>query len=453
MAGQLGHVGIDARSLDDLDKKKGSDKSDLASLVLAADSRLETLHRQTRETRSSSPDYKRKLEVTLEQVFVLAKSLVADVGHQTVQILTELKALKDQNVLLADQVSNVEGKVDGLIVVRASAAPRPDQQPALHPDLAKSLTELKHRVDGLAKQQPAVHPELAKSLSELKSQIDKQQLAHPDLIKSLANLKHQVDGLAKQQLNVHPDLVQSLTELKSQVDGLAKQQPAHPELVQSLTELKSQVDGLAKQPLQPDLPDVHPDLLQSLSDLKEKVDGLIAQAFTEPKRQPDQPNLVVKSLSELKRKVDSLAEQQPHPDLVKSLAGLKSTVDSLMVKVLAEPQPHPEQPAHPDLVNSLFELKLSGETVVLQLTKLKEQQSLTNQSLSLQVAILKANLTEKLDKVEQALKDSTDSDRLDECIRETVGSKPVFLQWLSWLHNLWYKQVPKHSSLWHPQAS
>ena len=394
------------------DEKVESGELDLASLILAADSQLETLHRQTRETRSSSPDYKLKLEATLEQVFVLAKSLVADVGHQAVQLLTELKALKDQNGLLADQVLNVEGKVDSL-VLKATAEPRPEQP--LHPDMVKSLSSL---------------------------------------AKSVAELKHQVDGLAKQQPGVHPDLIKSLAHLKQRVESLAQPQPqpdppAHPDLAKSLLELKGKVDDLIAQAStklqpQPD-PPAHPDLVQSLSELKSQVDGLT-------QLQPDQPDLV-KSLSELNSKVDGLAEQQPHPDLVKSLAELKSTVDGLVVKVSAEPQPPPDQPVHPDWVKSLSELKLCGETVVLQLTKLKDQQSQTNQSLSLQMAILKANLTEKLDKVEQALKDSKDSDRLDECIRETVGSKPVFLQWLSWIHNLWYKEVPKHSSLWHPQAS
>ena len=138
----------------------------------------------------------------------------------------------------------------------------------------------------------------------------------------------------------------------------------------------------------------------------------------------------------MKRQVEDLVEcrplskqHQPHPDLVKSLVELKSKVDGL-----AE-----HRPAHPDLVKQLVELK--------------EQHRLSNQSLSQQVAHSNLDLIKKLDKVEQALKDSMDADRLDECIRETVGDKPVFLQWMEWMRNLWYSEVPKHSHLWHPQAS
>ena len=352
MAGELAHVSIDPRNLiQNSQEKVKLDESnpDLASLVLVADGQLQTLHRQTREARAReldssnlSPEYKRKLEATLEQVFVLSRSLVADVGHQAVEVLTELKTLKDQNILLVDQVSNVEGKVDGL-VIKASAEPRPEH---LHPDLVKSLSgftqglsELKHRVDSLAKQPPGVHP---------------------DLVKRLADLKRHVEGLA--QCQPLPD------------------QPLHPDLIESLSDLKSQVEGLAKQPPLPDQ-HLHPDLIKRLSDLKQKVDGLVVH--------------------------------QP--------------------------------PAHPDLIK--------------QLSDLSEQHRLSNHSLAQQVATLSdqhqtanADLVKKLNQVEQALKDSTDSDRLDECIRETVG-KPIFLQWMEWMRNLWYKDVPKHSHFWHPLAS
>ena len=352
MAHELGHVGIDARNLAQNSQEKvelDESNPDLASLVLVADGQLQTLHRQTREARAReldssnlSPEYKRKMEATLEQVFVLSRSLVADVGHQAVKILTELKTLKDQNILLVDQVSNVEGKVDGL-VIKASAEPRPEH---LHLDLVQSLSgftqglsELKHRVDSLAKQPPGVHP---------------------DLVKRLADLKRHVEGLA--QCQPLPD------------------QPLHPDLIESLSDLKSQVEGLAKQPPLPDQ-HLHPDLIKSLADLKQKVDGLVVH--------------------------------QP--------------------------------PAHPDLIK--------------QLSDLSEQHRLSNHSLAQQVATLSdqhqtanADLVKKLNQVEQALKDSTDSDRLDECIRETVG-KPIFLQWMEWMRNLWYKDVPKHSHFWHPQAS
>ena len=335
MAHELGHVGIDPRNLiQNSQEKVELDESnpDLASLVLVADGQLQTLHRQTREARAReldssnlSPEYKRKLEATLEQVFVLSRSLVADVGHQAVKILTELKTLKDDNVLLVDQLTNVEGKVDGL-VIRASAEPRPEQP--LHPDLVKSLTGLKRQVDGLAKQQPA-----------------------------------------------HPEVVKSLTELKSKIDGLAGHRPVHPDLVKSLADLKHQVEGLVEcRPL------------------------------------PDQ-------------------QHQPHPDLVKQLSDLKSKIDGLVVH---------QPPVHPDLIK--------------QLSDMSEQHRMSNQSLSQQVADSNTDLIKKLNSVEQMLKDSADSDRLDECIRETVG-KPIFLQWMEWMRNLWYKDVPKHSHLWHPQAS
>ena len=344
MAGGLSDIGIDARNLVSLEKKVESDESDLASLVLAADGQLQMLHRQTREARARDssnlePEYKLKLEATLEQVFVLSKSLVADVGHQAVQILTELKTLKDHNVLLVDQLSNVEGKVDSL-VIKASAEPRPEH-------------------------------------------------LHPDLIKTLSGVKSLSESVAKH-----------LTGLEKKVDGLRASTEPQP---------------------RPDQHQLHPDLVKSLSGLHQKVEKL----------HPD----LVKSLTDLKHRVESLAQPQPqpqpvHPDLVKSLSELKSKVDSVI-----ELQPLPDQPAHPDLVKSF--------------TELEEQLSQTNQSLSQQVA----SLIQKLDKLELLLKDSKDSDRLDECIRETVGNKPVFLQWMSWLHNLWYKEVPKHSSLWHPQVS
>ena len=76
MAQELEHVGMDARNISP-EKKKGSDRSNsnLASLVLAADGQLESLHRQTREARARnlaisnlSPEYKHKMEATLEQV-------------------------------------------------------------------------------------------------------------------------------------------------------------------------------------------------------------------------------------------------------------------------------------------------------------------------------------------------------------------------------------------------
>ena len=133
------------------------------------------------------------------------------------------------------------------------------------------------------------------------------------------------------------------------------------------------------------------------------------------------------------------------------MTDLKSKVDGLVAKASTD-EPEQQQHVHSDLVKSLSGLKLSSETVVAQLTELKEQQSKTNQSLSQQVADSHTELIKKLNQVEQALKDSADSDRLDECIRETVG-KPVFLQWMEWMRNLWYKDVPKHSHLWHPQAS
>ena len=349
MAGELAHVGIDPRNLISLEKKVESDESDLASLVLAADGQLQMLHRQTREARARDssnlePEYKLKLEATLEQVFVLSKSLVADVGHQAVQILTELKTLKDHNVLLVDQLSNVEGKVDSL-VIKASAEPRPEH---LHPDLIKTLSGVK-------------------SLSE-------------SVAKHLTGLEKKVDGLkASTEPQLRPD-----------------QHQLHPDLVEQLSDLKIKMDGLSEQ-------EPHPDLVKSLTDLKHRVESL-----AQPQPQP----------------------QPVHPDLVKSLSELKSKVDSVI-----ELQPLPDQPAHPDLVKSF--------------TELEEQLSQTNQSLSQQVA----SLIQKLDKLELLLKDSMESDRLDECIRETVGNKPVFLQWMSWLHNLWYKEVPKHSSLWHPQVS
>ena len=97
-----------------------------------------------------------------------------------------------------------------------------------------------------------------------------------------------------------------------------------------------------------------------------------------------------------------------------------------------------QPPVHPDLIK--------------QLSDMSEQHRMSNQSLSQQVADSNTDLIKKLNSVEQMLKDSADSDRLDECIRETVG-KPVFLQWMEWMRNLWYKDVPKHSHLWHPQAS
>ena len=346
MAGGLSDIGIDARNLiRNSEEKVESDESDLASLVLAADGQLQMLHRQTREARARDssnlePEYKLKLEAALEQVFVLSKSLVADVGHQAVQILTELKTLKDHNVLLVDQLSNVEGKVDSL-VIKASAEPRPEQP------------------------------------------------LHPDLIKTLSGVKSLSESVAKH-----------LTGLEKKVDGLRASTEPQP---------------------RPDQHQLHPDLVKSLSGLHQKVEKL----------HPD----LVKSLTDLKHRVESLAQPQPqpqpvHPDLVKSLSELKSKVDSVI-----ELQPLPDQPAHPDLVKSF--------------TELEEQLSQTNQSLSQQVA----SLIQKLDKLELLLKDSMESDRLDECIRETVGNKPVFLQWMSWLHNLWYKEVPKHSSLWHPQVS
>ena len=378
MAGGLSDIGIDARNLVSLEKKVESDESDLASLVLAADGQLQTLHRQTREARARelvsggdssnlSPEYKRKLEATLEQVFVLSRSLVADVGHQAVKILTELKTLKDDNVLLVDQLTNVEGKVDGL-VIRASAEPRPEH---LHPDLVKALSSVK-------------------SLSE-----------------SVA--KH-------------------LTGLEKKVDGLKASTEPQP---------------------RPDQHQLHPDLVKQLSNLKSKIDGLVvkASAESEPRQEQSVHPDLVKSLSGLQQKVEKL-----HPDLVKSLTDLKSKVDGLVAKASTD-EPEQQQHVHSDLVKSLSGLKLSSETVVAQLTELKEQQSKTNQSLSQQVADSNAELIKKFDKVEQALKDSMDADRLDECIRETVGDKPVFLQWMEWMRNLWYSEVPKHSHLWHPQAS
>ena len=223
LAQELGHVGIDARNLVSSKKTEESNESDLASLVLAADDQLNTLHRQTRETRAQnqgssnlSPEYKHKLEITLEQVFVLSKGLVADVGHEAVKILTELKMLKDQNVLLADQVSNVEGKVDNL-VIKASAEPRPDQH-QLYLDLVKSLADLKHQVGGLAKLRPL--PE---------------QTSYSDLVKSLADLhtkiSFEIQALATPcpvHQPIHPDLVKSLSALKSGIDGLVKQASAVP---------------------------------------------------------------------------------------------------------------------------------------------------------------------------------------------------------------------------------
>ena len=376
MAGELAHVGIDPRNLiRNSEEKVESDESDLASLVLAADGQLQMLHRQTREARARDssnlePEYKLKLEAALEQVFVLSKSLVADVGHQAVQILTELKTLKDHNVLLVDQLSNVEGKVDSL-VIKASAEPRPEH-------------------------------------------------LHPDLIKTLSGVKSLSESVAKH-----------LTGLEKKVDGLKVSTEPQP---------------------RPDQHQPHPDLVKQLSDLKSKIDGLVVKALAESEPRQEQsvhPDLV-KSLSGLQQKVEKL-----HPDLVKSLTDLKSKVDGLVAKASTEPQPRPEQQqhVHPDLVESLSDLKLSSETVVAQLAELKEQQSKTNQSLSQQVADSNAELIKKFDKVEQALKDSMDADRLDECIRETVGDKPVFLQWMEWMRNLWYSEVPKHSHLWHPQAS
>jgi hypothetical protein len=133
MAQRLAHVGIDARNLLQIDPVSPSDASDLASVVLSADQRLAVLHRQTRQARD--PDVNQKLANTLQEVFVLAKNLVAEVGLHSIKILTELKTLQEQ-------LAKVETKVD---LFGASSRPQQQQQQQpqpLHPALLRHLSEL-----------------------------------------------------------------------------------------------------------------------------------------------------------------------------------------------------------------------------------------------------------------------------------------------------------------------